>query len=46
MYSREVGGRPYSTSVPMAKDRIPAGTLKYIIELAGLTVDEFRDALR
>jgi len=46
MYSRTVGDRQYSTSVPMAKSHIPIGTLRHILELADLTVDEFRKALR
>jgi hypothetical protein len=46
MYSRKIGDRQYSTSVPMAKPQIPIGTLKHILELAGVTVDEFCNALR
>jgi hypothetical protein len=37
---------PIQTSVPMAKTRIPDGTLKSILDLANVTIEEFRRALR
>ena len=45
-YSRKVGDQTYTTVVPMAKKRVPKGTLTKILELANLTPEEFRQAFR
>jgi predicted RNA binding protein YcfA (HicA-like mRNA interferase family) len=45
-YSRAVGKRIDITVVPMAKKRIPDGTLKKILQLASVSIEEFRSALR
>ena len=45
-YSRKVEDRTYTTVVPMAKKRVPKGTLTKILELANLTPEEFGQAFR
>ncbi|MHB1509638.1 MAG: type II toxin-antitoxin system HicA family toxin [Acidimicrobiales bacterium] len=45
-FSRQVGNDKHTTVVPLGKSRIPTGTLKNILKLAHVTVDEFIGARR
>jgi predicted RNA binding protein YcfA (HicA-like mRNA interferase family) len=44
--TRRTQERTYVTVVPLAKREVPRGTLRSILELAGLSVEEFRRILR